>query len=434
MGNSRREFIKNGLTFVSLGMAAPAVLARAAADTAPGGEAAKSSQGKVLVVLQMFGGNDGLNTVIPYTDPLYYQNRPVIGIPRTDVLPISSKIGFHPAMSAMQKLYQQGHLAVVQGVGYPNPNLSHFRSTAIWETADPVSTIVQEGWLGRYFDDDGHLRENPLAGINFGAVMPRTLNSDYGSVVSMQNPATYGFQPIYPMEKNVEVDAFTALYSKGTMASSYDDLVRKTGHRAYTSSEIIHKALRKEQLDDSEAPLGSPSSQTLDAPAYPGGIRGGLSPLAKNLKSVAQLIAADMGTTVFYVSQGGFDTHANQPPTQAQLLQDLSESLAAFYADLKQRGLLDRVMLITFSEFGRRVQQNASNGTDHGTASCLFVMGGRVNGGLHGEYPALDDLDFGNLKFTTDFRDVYATALDEWLGVSSQKVLSGSFKPLRLLA
>ncbi|CCW36693.1 hypothetical protein CWRG_01164 [Chthonomonas calidirosea] len=432
MRTTRREFIRNGLTFLSFGMMAPSSLVRAAAELTDENGRSKAGTGNILVVLQMFGGNDGLNTLIPYTNPLYYQNRPTIGIPKDQVLPISNSVGLHPSMSALRQLFEKGHVAVVQGVGYPNPNFSHFRSQEIWQTADPVSTVVREGWLGRYFDDDGHLRENPLAGINIGGELPRALYSDFGSVVSMQNPNAFQLQTIAPAEHNAEIAAFTALYSQGTMANSTDDLVRKLGLEAYTCSERIRKALQAEANQQDDEP-GSPTGRTLDAPSYVGRT-GQMSPLARNLHTIAQLIKADLGTKIFYVSTGGFDTHANQFPTQARLLQDLSDSLAAFYAELEQIGVADRVTLVTFSEFGRRVQENASGGTDHGAGSCLFVMGGAVRGGFYGEYPPLDDLYLGNLKFNVDFRQVYATLLDKWLGVSSQKILNGSFTNLPLFA
>src|SRR5581483_4731432 len=257
-------------------------------------------------------------------------------------------IGLHPSMSALKPLYEQGHLAVIQGAGYPNPNRSHFRSMEIWQTADPTSAIAGEGWLGRYFDDEGHLRENPLAGINFGGELPRTLYADYGSVVSMQSPESFQLQPIAGPEREAEVRAFTALYSSGTMANSYLDLIRKTGMGAYTSSEKIKKALAAKPGDGPE--LGTPSGQALDAaPAYPAQGRGSL--LANNLRTVARLIGADLGTRIFYVSTGGFDTHANQPNNHANLLKDVADSIAAFYADLQQRGRANDVVLMTFSEF-----------------------------------------------------------------------------------
>lgn len=427
MKPTRREFIGNGFGFVSLGMVAPAVLARASQLT-PGGRA-----DRILVVLQLSGGNDGLNTVIPYTDPLYYQNRPTIGIPKASVVPLSNTLGLHPGMASLKPLFEKGTLAVVQGAGYPSPNRSHFRSMEIWQTADPVSTVVREGWLGRYFDDDGHLIDNPLSGINLGGELPRTLFSDFGSVVSMQSPATFQLQPIAGQERDAELKAFTDLYSTGTMATDSGDLVRKIGMDAYTSSATIKKALRAEPGDGPEP--GSASGQSLDAPPYPAGRTGGqLSPLAQNLKTVAQLIGADLGTRVYYISTGSFDTHANQPNTQALLLKDVSDSISAFYADLEQRGLADHVALITFSEFGRRVQENASAGTDHGAASCMFVVGGKIKGGFYGTYPALDDLYEGDLKFNVDFRQVYATILDGWLDAPSEKILGGRFQHLGLLA
>lgn len=426
MQPTRREFIQNGLTFVSLGMAAPAVLAQAAEG------AKKRANGKILVMLQMSGGNDGLNTVIPYTDDLYYKNRPTIGIGRADMVPISDKIALNPGMAALKPLFEKGHVAIVQGVGYPNPNRSHFRSMEIWQTADPTATIVGEGWLGRYFDEDGHLRENPLAGINFGGELPRTLYADYGSVVSMQTPESFQLQPIVGQEREAEVKAFTALYSTSTMANSYLDLVRKVGLDAYTCSEKIKKALAAKP--GAEGELGAPFGSTLDAPTItPQGQRVRTSQLTGNLRTVARLIHADLGTQVFYVSAGGFDTHANQTRNHSNLLKDVADGIAGFYAELEQIGRANDVVMMVFSEFGRRVQENASQGTDHGSASVMFVIGGAVKGGFYGQYPALDDLSQGDLKFNVDFRQVYATVLDNWLHTSSTKILKGRFEVLPLL-
>jgi uncharacterized protein (DUF1501 family) len=427
MTTTRRDFICNGLKFVSLGMAAPALLARAA-----GAAGSPNTGGKILLVVQLSGGNDGLNTVIPYADDLYYRARPTIGISRSQVVQISDKIGLHPGMGALKPLFEKGHLAVIQGVGYPEPNRSHFRSMEIWQTADPVSPVAAEGWLGRYFDADGHLKDNPLVGINFGGQLPRTLYADYGSVVSMQSPEAYQLQPIAGPERAAEVEAFTALYSTGTMANSYTDLVRKVGMDAYTTSERIKHALSAAPGDD--LPLGAPSGTTLQLPAEgPQGPRR-RSELSGNLHTVSKLIAADMGTQVFYISTGGFDTHANQPQTHARILTDLADGLAAFYADLERIGRANDVVTVVFSEFGRRVQENASLGTDHGAASCMFVLGGTVKGGIYGNYPALDDLNQGDLKFNVDFRQVYATLLDGWLKTPSEKILKGRFEGLPLLA
>lgn len=410
------------MTFVSLGMTVPAVLAKAAAA----GRISGAKNGKILVVVQLSGGNDGLNTVIPYTDDLYYKARPTIGIARADVVPISDKIGLNPGLSSLKPLYEKGHLAIIQGAGYPNPNRSHFRSMEIWQTADPQSEVPGEGWLGRYFDEDGHLKTNPLAGINFGGELPRTLYSDFGSVVSMQSPETFQLQPIAGAERSAEIKAFTDLYTNGTMASSHVDLIRKIGMDAYTSSEKIKKALTTAPGDGGE--LGAPTGSTLDA-AYPVGA-GRASALGSNLKTVAQLIGADLGTQIFYVSAGGFDTHANQPRNHGNLLKDAADSIAAFTSDLERRGRAKDVLILVFSEFGRRVQENASQGTDHGAAGPMFVVGGAVKGGLYGQYPLLDDLYQGDLKYKVDFRQVYATVLDRWLGTPSEKILKSNFEHL----
>ena len=424
---SRREFLHNGLSFLSLGMAAPALLARAAAETAsqkPG----KPASGKILVVLQLSGGNDGLNTVVPYTDDLYFKARPTLALAHNEVVPLSEKIGLHPSMRSLKPLYEQGHLAVIQGAGYPNPNRSHFRSMEIWQTAEPDNP-PDEGWLGRCFDAQGHLKSNPLEGINFGGELPLTLHSDYGSVVSLQTPESYQLQAVSAQEHAAEIKAFLELYSEGTQASSYSDLIRKVGKGAFTSSEKIKKALGVKGNEEGEG--GGASGQSLEV-ATPA-VNGRATQLHNNLQTIAQLIGADLGTRVYYISTGGFDTHANQPTSHANLLKDVADSLTAFYASLEKSGQSKNVVSMVFSEFGRRVQENASSGTDHGAAGPMFVVGGAIKGGLYGQYPSLEDLYQGDLKHNVDFRQVYATLLDKWLETPAEKILKGHFEPLPFL-
>lgn len=414
MSTTRREFLQNGLAFVSLGLAMPTFLMRAAqADPAAPADPSlpRIPAGKILVVVEMSGGNDGLNTVIPYTDSNYLKLRPTIGIPSHDVVQLSSSIGIHPNMKSMQKLYEQGHLAVMTGVGYPNPNRSHFHSMDIWQTADPeVDIRDRTGWIARYFDSDGHFKANPLSGITLGSSLPLTLFSEGAPTSVIGNGRDYGFDNRGGnMQKRM--DALRALYATGTVASGNAEFVRNVGDEAYTSTLEMKQAFK-----DYDVKSGS-------AAAYPQN-----NGFASGLQTIAKLITGGLETRVYYLSLGGFDTHANQPRQHANLLGDLADGMTAFYQDLSQQGRAQDVTVMTFSEFGRRCKENSSAGTDHGAASVMFIAGGGVKGGVYGDYPSLSDLDDGDLRFHTDFRSIYGTLIDKWLGANSQPILGGQFK------
>jgi uncharacterized protein (DUF1501 family) len=419
MSTTRREFLQNGLAFVSLGLAMPTFLMRAAqADPSglaqPGDPALPAiPPGKILVVVEMSGGNDGLNTVIPYTDPGYAKMRPTIGIPSRDVVPITANIGLHPNMKSLKKLYEGGHLAVLPGVGYPNPNRSHFHSMDIWQTADPEVDIRERtGWIARYFDSDGHFKGNPLSGITLGSSLPLTLFSQDAPAAAIGNGQNYGFVNRDGNQQK-RMDALKALYSTGTVAGGVAEFVRNVGSEAYSSSLELKQAFK-----DYDTKAGNAS-------AYPQN-----NGFASGLQTISKLITGGLGTRVYYLSMGGFDTHANQPRQHADLLGSLADGLAAFYQDLALQGRDKDVTVMTFSEFGRRTKENGSAGTDHGAASSLLVLGGGIKGGICGDYPSLSDLDDGDLRFHTDFRSVYATLIDKWLGSNSQPVLGGQFKHL----
>jgi uncharacterized protein (DUF1501 family) len=423
MSVTRRQFIQNGLGFISLGLTMPGFLLRASEALAEGQStpgALKTAGGKILVVIEMAGGNDGLNTVAPYATPEYAKARPNIGLAKDQVLQIGQSdgqlIGLHPRLKGLHDLFDKGALAVVTGVGYPNPNRSHFESMDIWQLGDPDIKRAREGWIARYFDADGHIKGTSLPGIALGEQLPLALNGPHSPATVIGNGGDYGFGSNAP-DRNQQVQAFEAMYapSGGTAARSSDDFIRNVGNDVYTSTQAI-----KDAMHSYDARAGEKAS-------YPN------SGLASRLQTIAKLITGGLSTRVYYASTGGFDTHANQPNGQANALGAVGDAMAAFYKDLELQGRAQDVLVMTFSEFGRRVHENGSMGTDHGAASVLFVAGGAVRGGLHGAYPSLADLDNGDLHFTTDFRSVYSAILDKWLGASSEQVLGGSFAPLKFV-
>jgi uncharacterized protein (DUF1501 family) len=371
--------------------------------------------GKILVLVELNGGNDGLNTVIPHIDPAYKKLRPSIGINKADVVGIDANLGLHPRMKPFMEMYEKGHLAVVTGVGYPNPNYSHFEAMDIWQLADPSHQLKDRvGWAARYFDQDGHLKSNPLSGLTLTGSLPLALTGpdQAASVLTLGQDDPFNISDKDP-ERLARIAARRAIYEQGTIANNHDDFIRKVGGHAYTNTAEIRTALTNFDKKSSKAAT------------YPNN-----NGLGNSLQSISKLIVGGLDTRVYYVSIGGFDTHANQPQQHANLLGDIAEAVTAFYRDLENQGRANDVVLMTFSEFGRRAQENGTSGTDHGTASVMFVAGAGVKGGVHGAYPSLTDLKDGDLKFTTDFRRVYADLLDKWLGADSEQVLGGKFDHL----
>src|SRR5579859_5350939 len=408
---TRRAMIRDGLLAVSAGMIMPSIFARAvraASNAAHEGSAwAQAAQARTLIVVQMAGGNDGLNTIVPYLDGTYYQARPTLAIPASSVLPLNDRLGMNPSLQALQPLWQQRKLAVVEGVGYPNPNLSHFASMDIWQSLD-LNGQGTEGWLGKYVaglvDKDGH----PFQSLDIGVQLPAALRAINAQVPTVAQPKTYQLapDPANPRGTNARTQALLRLYDSYPKTAPYAALLDATAQNAQQGSQ---------QLQAADAAY-QPAAQ------YPTG------PFADGLKVLAEAIVQGLGLRVGYITLGGFDTHANQIKDQPTLLQTLAEGVSAFYNDLAAHGKADDVVVMTWSEFGRRVHENGNNGTDHGTAAPLFVLGNAVTGGIYGEPPDLGNLDqTGNLKFTIDFRQVYATVLDRWLGAPSQAILGGSF-------
>jgi uncharacterized protein (DUF1501 family) len=402
MGNSRREFLKKSAGLASLAVAAPHLwLGRAMAN------ARGTSDARTLVVLQIDGGSDGLNMLIPYAQGAYYDARPTLGVAAADVIKLDNSVGLNPLLAPLKPLYDAQKLAIVQGVGYPMPNRSHFRSREIWQTADPVE-VDPTGWLGRYAD--AHLADaGELAAINIGGSLPKSLDAARVVVPSILGLDSYRFNTdgAYAGDAKNQVDTFLAVNDRPT-ATGDEQVIATTAGDAYAGSTEL------------QAAAGGYTPRA----TYP------TSRLGRDLQFAAQIITAGVGTRIVHVLTGGYDTHANEPNDHARLLPDLAASLAAFQTDVEAQGVADRVALLAFSEFGRRVEENGSAGTDHGTAVPMYLLGNGVAGGLHGVYPSLTSLDSnGDLVFTVDFREVYADAVERWLGVPSHDILEGDFTP-----
>ncbi len=407
---TRKEFLRKGLTIVAAGATAPMFLTRTALalnnpwDQSLTASAAGRGDGPVLVVVQLGGGNDGLNTVVPYAHDEYYQARPRLAVPRESVLRVTDEVGFHPGLAPLKALYDDGRLAVVQGAGYPNPNRSHFRSMEIWHTADPDGTGPRTGWLGRLFDSECPSC-GPTAGIAMlGAEMPLAMQGTSGRGVVLSNPEAFAFHPI-PGAGAAEAEAFRRLMQPVPGEEPVVDFLTHTAMDALLAADEIRGV----------------AGHLADSAGYP------RDPFGLRLRLVSELISAGVPTRVYYVGLGGFDTHAAQAGRHDRLMEQLGAGLDAFVKDLTQKGLMDRVLIMSFSEFGRRVAENASDGTDHGAAAPMFLIGGQVAPGIHGPHPSLTDLDQGDLRYGVDFRSVYATVLEQWLGIGSQAILGGRF-------
>jgi uncharacterized protein (DUF1501 family) len=408
--HDRRSFLSRSIGIAILGGSLPSFLSSRAFAAALPATGSNVDAGNVLVVIQMGGGNDGLNTIVPYSDDAYHRARPTIAIPENSVLQIDERIGLNPALGPLDDLLKDGRLAIVQGVGYPNPNRSHFEATQIWETASP-SDPVSYGWLGRYLDRtvapiDGHDASGIFRAVTLGDTVPTALVAQRVDVPAIGTLGTFGY--------NGAKDSA----SKATAAVLYDGA--RPGQSPYLSliETTARNALRGGDL------LKAKVSTVRSAVAYPS------DAFSQQMRLAAQIVRAKLGTRIIFVSIGSFDTHSGQRAQQDRLLGYFAAGLHAFCADLSTDGLQDNVLAMTFSEFGRRVNQNASSGTDHGTAMPLFVAGGKVKGGVYGTHPSLTDLDDGDLKMAIDFRSVYATVLERWLGHDASSIIAGTFDPL----
>jgi uncharacterized protein (DUF1501 family) len=374
---------------------------------------ATTEKAPILVVLQLSGGNDYMNTVIPYNDPLYRDYRPRVAIPEEQILPLDDQVGLHPSMSPLREMYNQGKLAIIHGVGYPNSVRSHFRSMDIWHTCEPEKTGT-EGWLGLATRALDPAKENIVTAVSFGPCMFRALAVPGVPVACVDDLETYGLLTgIAPAPQRAKIlERFAQNYSPLIGTDEVMKYLGSTGLEAMEGADILKVAPQR-------------YASTVQYPE---------TSIAKKLKGIAQIHFANLGSRVFYCDHLGFDTHANQLGVHATLWNDVSQAVAAFFADLQEHQATEEVVMLLFTEFGRRVRDNGS-GTDHGAGGAAFVIGDKVKGGQYSEYPSrkAEDLTQGDLAPTMDFRGLYATILEDWLHVDAKPIVKGSFEKPRFL-
>jgi uncharacterized protein (DUF1501 family) len=411
MNPNRRAFLQTTLAaggVIAWGLNVPVFLRRTALAAPPSDKA--GAKDTILVVVELNGGNDGLNTVIPFNDPEYAKLRPTLKIGAGEVKKLNEELGLHPQMGGLADLLQDNALCVVQGVGYPNPDQSHFRSMDIWQ-AGSTGKELTEGWIGRAMKKMPAAPSFHLKGGNERA--PLALDGAPVRVPSIATLEDFQLQiaAASGADKKDQREVIEGAVKPKEARPGLLDFVQRTAANTYASSQRLREIGKNYQ----------PKAE------YPN------TPLAGRLKLAAQLIDADLGARVFYVMIDGFDTHSGQAPGHAALLGQLSGAMTAFFKDMKARGHGERVLMMTFSEFGRRAKENGSRGTDHGSAAPMLLVGGKVKAGVVGKHPSLTELEMGNLKHHTDFRRVYAAVLDQWLGVNSKDVLGEKFEPVEIL-
>ncbi len=373
----------------------------------------QSNKDPVLVVLQMTGGNDYLNTVIPYSNPLYRDNRPVVGVPEDRVLPLDGKIAFHPEMGPVKSLYDQGNVAVIHGVGYANSPRSHFRSMDIWHTCEP-DKLGTEGWLGRATREIDPNKENVLTTVSFGPSLFRALALPGVPVACVDDLDNYGLLPgiTESQQRSRILDRFARLYSPVMGSSAVMDYMGQTGLDTLEGADILKEAPKK-------------YSSTVEYPD---------TAIAAKLKGISQIHQAGFGTRILYCDHGSFDSHSNQTGMHDKLWKDVSEAVECFFDDLREHGMSDNVVMLLFTEFGRRTHDNGS-GTDHGAGGAAFVIGDPVRGGQYSEMPSLEakDLEQGDVVPNHDFRGIYSALLEDWMGLDAKPLVGGSFEKLPFL-
>ena len=367
---------------------------------------------KSLIVIQLSGGNDYLNTVVPYSEGLYYDYRSTVNIPQDKVIPIDGQYGFNPSMGPVKSLWDEGKVAIINGIGYQNPNRSHFRSMDIWHTAEPDS-IGKEGWLGRAIRDLDPQSENVLTGINFGRGLPRALACLGVSVASVGDLATYGLFPDVQDEelRMFTLEAFSKMYGGAAGRDPVMDLLGRTGQDALQGADILRTAPAMYKSSVEYAP----------------------DTLAQNVKSISQVFHANLGARVLYTQHGPFDTHSGELLSHATLWDEVAGAVGCLMDDLKEHGTEEDASILIFSEFGRRIKDNGS-GSDHGSGGVAFMIGGAVNGGMYGEYPSLAEAEQieGDLRSNNDFRSVYTDILEDWLGLDAAPIVNGQFEKFDL--
>jgi len=369
----------------------------------------------VLVVVQLSGGNDFMNTLIPFTNGVYYDNRPLVHIPEDKVLPLDDTVAFHPAAAPLRELFAGGNVAVIQGIGYANSSRSHFRAMDIWHTCEP-NKIATERWLGKVLRELDPAGSNPLTGISFGRGMPRAMVAPGVTATSVDNLDDYGLMTgIEQVEqRQQDLQFFQRMYTPAIGSGMVRDYLSRTAQGVVSGAERLKEAPRRYR----------------SSVQYPN------NPIAKALRDVARVHTAGLGTRVFYTQHGGYDYHAQEVPTHARLLTELSGALTSFMADLREHDAADNVAILVFTEFGRRIKDNGS-GTDHGSGGGAFIIGERVKGGLYAEYPSLKPVDWLNgedLAHTIDFRGIYGTLLEQWLGLDPVPIVGGQFEQLHPFA
>jgi uncharacterized protein (DUF1501 family) len=394
----RRDFLKSG-TLATAALWMPRFLK--SLET-PG---AVSVNGRKLVIIQLSGGNDGLNTIIPLRNDVYYRERPRLAIKQDKALRLTDEAGIHPVLSGLKSLWDDGSMAVLNSVGYPNPDRSHFRSMDIWHSGSPSDAYWQTGWLGRYLD--AHCAGRPAAGLELDDTLSLALKGENTKGLALQD-----VKRLYESAKSPYFSAYSAARGRVESDEAPVDYLYKTMAETLSSADYLFEQIQKR-----------PS-----AASYPA------TGLGRDLRTIASLILADTNTSIYYASLGSFDTHINQDAQQKRLFEELNDAVSTFATDMKANGKWNEVLIVTFSEFGRRVAQNASGGTDHGTANNMLFLGGSLRQkGILNEMPDLSDLLEGDLKFLVDFRQVYATLLRQWLGADDQKILKTTFQPLSFL-
>lgn len=360
---------------------------------------------KKLVIIQLAGGNDGLNTIVPYTNDLYFKNRPSIALHKGMLLKVNDTLGFHKALNGFKALFDQGNVSIINGVGYPNPSRSHFRATDIWHTASSSHEIAHTGWVGRYLDNKGY---GPLGAIEVDDTLSLILKGNTTNGLATKNAQLLYKNTLDPYFSKILQSNTDAHLSEHNLGYLY-----KTAVEAKSSARYIF-----EKSKTSKSKLQYPQNA-----------------FAKQLKTMAEFINSGLSTQIYYTSLGGFDTHANQVNAQDRLLGVYSEAISVFVNDLKQSGTFKNTMILTFSEFGRRVKQNAANGTDHGAANSVFLIGESLKKpGIYNQQPLLTDLDAnGDIKYSIDFRQIYTTLLKLWLKMEASEIITENFEPLPLI-
>ena len=366
----------------------------------------------VLVIIQLSGGNDFMNTLIPFTNGIYHDSRPLVGIPEEKALPINGELAFHPSASVLRDLYSEGNVAIVQGIGYENSSRSHFRSMDIWHTCEP-NEIATEGWLAKVIREIDPESKNPLTGVSFGRGLPRAMAAPGVTATSVGNLDNYGLMTGIEIQQERErrLETFKRVYTPAVGSGVVMDYLGQTGHDVLRGADLIAVAPQR----------------------YTSTVEYADNQIAQGLRDVARVHTAGLGTRIFYTQHGGYDHHAQELPVHAKLLAELSTAIADFLTDLREHDASEEVAILVFTEFGRRIQDNGS-GTDHGSGGGAFIVGENVDGGLYSEYPSIERKDWLNdedMRHSIDFRGIYGTMLEQWMGIEPKDFVNGEFEQIQ---